>query len=168
MIDWENGKFTHARFASSKKDLIEAIWMDYEVSEEIGTPFQALGIPCDLEDEAYVKLLETFTTDEISTMTDQWAKEEEENFKLFVKEMALDYGLVYDPNAADRQAGHSVDHIFTPPEGDEGTDLLFNVKLKIFDMDQVINSDDEDLKKELREADTPLKALYVAGKFLFE
>ena len=25
-----------------------------------------------------------------------------------------------------------------------------------------------DLKKELREVDTPLKALYVAGKFLFE
>jgi len=85
-----------------------------------------------------------------------------------VKEMALDYGLVYDPNAEQDASAHSVDHIFEPPEGDDGTDLLFNIKLKIFDMEQVVNSEDDDLKKELREADTPLKALYVAGKFLFE
>ena len=163
----ENGKFTHARYVSSQKDFIEAIWMWNEV-EDGETPYMQVAIEVDLEDPNYITLLDTFTTDEISTMTDQHAKEEAENFKVFVKEMALDYGLVYDPSAEQDASAHSVDHIFEPPEGDDGTDLLFNIKLKIFDMEQVVNSEDDDLKKELREADTPLKALYVAGKFLFE
>lgn len=164
---FENGRFTHARYVSSKKDTIEAIWM-YDSVEEGEPKFIQVAIPTDLENETYVQLLDTFTTDEISSMTDQHAKEEAENFKLFVKDIATDYGLLYDPNAERDATAHSVDHIFEPPEGDEGTDLLFNVKLKIFDMQQVIDSTNDDLKKELREADTPLKALYVAGKFLFE
>jgi hypothetical protein len=101
-------------------------------------------------------------------MTDQHSKEQAENFKLFVKEMATEYGLVYDPNAANRETVASYEQIFNPPEGDEGTDLLFNIKLKIFDLPQVVDSDNAELKRELREAETPLKALYVAGKFLFE
>ena len=164
----ENGKFTHARYVSSQKSIIEAIWMwnDYEDGGE--TPYLQVQVEVDLENPNYITLLDTFTTDEISTMTNEYAKEEEENFKAFVKEMATEYGLVYDPNAEQDAKPHSVDHIFVPPTGDDGTDLLFDIKLKIFDMEQVVNSEDEDLKKELREADTPLKALYVAGKFLFE
>jgi hypothetical protein len=160
---FENGKFTHARYVSSKKDTIEAIWYDEEHKQ-----YHQVAIATNLENPAYVKVLETFTTDEISTMTDQHSKEQAENFKLFVKEMATEYGLVYDPNAANRETIASYEQIFNPPEGDEGTDLLFNIKLKIFDLPQVVDSDNAELKRELREAETPLKALYVAGKFLFE
>lgn len=163
MKNFDNGRFTHARYVSSKKDVIEALWFNEQDSS-----YHQIAVSTDLENAAYVKLLETFTTDEISTMTNQFAKEEAENFKLFVKNMAVDYGLLYDPNAANRESAQSIDHIFTPPEGDEGTDLLFNIKLKIFDMQQVIDSDNNDLKRQLREADTPLKALYIGGKFLFE
>ena len=163
----KDGKFTWARYVSSRKDYIEATWMRNDVPE--GTsPYMQVSVRADLENENYVTLLNTFTTDEISTMTDQYSKLQAEDFKTFVKEMALSYGLVYDPNAERDVKVHSVDHIFEPPAGDDGTDLLFNIKLKIFDLKEVIDSEDEDLKKELREADTPLKALYVAGKFLFE
>jgi len=163
----KDGKFTWARYVSSRKDYIEATWMRNDVPE--GTsPYMQVSVRADLENENYVTLLNTFTTDEISTMTDQYSKLQAEDFKAFVKEMALSYGLVYDPNAERDVKVHSIDHIFEPPAGDDGTDLLFNIKLKIFDLKEVIESDNEDLKKELREADTPLKALYVAGKFLFE
>lgn len=158
------GKFTHARYVNSKKQVIETIWYD----EEAGTYTQE-AVECNLEDPRYLELLDTFTTDEISTMTDQHSKEQAENFKLFVKGMAEDYGLVYDPNAANpSEKVHGIDHIFEPPEGDEGVDLLFNIKLKIFDMPEVQKSRSKKLKAELREADTPLKALYVAGKILFK
>lgn len=160
---FENGKFTHARYVSSKKDTIEAIWYDEEYKQ-----YNQVAISTDLENRDYVKLLETFTTDEISTMTDQHSREQAESFKLFVKDIATEYGLVYDPNAANRETVASYEQIFNPPEGDEGTDLLFNIKLKIFDLPQVVDSENTDLKRELREAETPLKALYVAGKFLFE
>ena len=41
-------------------------------------------------------------------------------------------------------------------------------ELKIFELDAVTKSENDSLKKELREADSPLKALYIAGKFMFE
>ena len=46
--------------------------------------------------------------------------------------------------------------------------LLFNTKLKIFDLPQVTQSTNSELKKKLREAKTPLESLYIAGKFLYE
>jgi hypothetical protein len=61
-----------------------------------------------------------------------------------------------------------VDHLFSPPTGDTGTDLLFNIKSKIFDLPAVTQSTNTELKKKLREAKTPLESLYVAGKFLYE
>jgi hypothetical protein len=45
---------------------------------------------------------------------------------------------------------------------------LFNLKVKIFDLPQVSSSTNSELKKKLRETKTPLEALYVAGKFLYE
>ena len=43
-----------------------------------------------------------------------------------------------------------------------------NLKVKIFDLPQVSSSTNSELKKKLRETKTPLEALYVAGKFLYE
>jgi hypothetical protein len=155
------GRFTHARFMSSNKNWIKAIWMTGDGK------YEEIIIETNLENPDYKMLLEQFTTDEISTMTDQFAKEESANFTALVKEIATDYGLVYDPNAEEGKDRLSIDHIFEPPEGDDGTDLLFNIKLKIFELDAVTESDNDDLKKQLREADTPLKAFYIAGQFLY-
>lgn len=158
-----NGKFTYAYFNDSKKNYITATWLNTDEQT-----YTDIIIPTNLEDADYKNLLETFTVDEISTMTDQKSKDEAQSFELIVKDVAEKYGLVYDPNAADNKDRLSVDHIFNPPEGDVGTDLLFEIKLKIFDIEEVVNSTNDDLKKQLREANTPLKALYIAGKFLFE
>lgn len=158
-----NGLFTFARFANSKKDTIIATWYDSDVES-----YQEITIETNLESALYRKLLETFTVDEISTMTDQRIKEYKASFENMVKDMAARYGLVYDPSKAQPSTVASIDHIFTPPEGDDGIDLLFNIKLKIFDLPEVSSSTNADLKKKLREASTPLEALYIAGKFLYE
>lgn len=158
-----NGKYTHARFVSSRKQLIEALWHDETENKMI-----AITLETDLQNPNYVKLLETFSTDEISTMTDQYTRSEALNFELFVKDMAQKYGLLYDPNAKDQNKSLNIDAIFSPVEGEAGTDLLFNIKLKIFEMQEVLDSNNAELKKKLREASTPLEAFYIAGKFLFE
>jgi hypothetical protein len=85
-----NGKFTNAVFSSSKKNLIRAIWYD-----EIKKTYQEISIKPDLNDNMYKKLLETFTTDEISTMTDQKHKNQTASFELVVKDIAKKYGLIY-------------------------------------------------------------------------
>jgi hypothetical protein len=82
--------------------------------------------------------------------------------------MATKHGLIYDPAAIDPQNKLTLDHLFNPPEGKVGMDLLFNIKLKIFDLPEVMQSNNNELKKKLREAKTPLESLYIAGKFLNE
>ena len=163
MAKLTNGKFTHARFLSSNRNWLTAIWLN----EDDNTYLQ-LNIQADLESENYRKLLEDFSVDEIATMTDEFAKEEAEGFTAFVKELALENGLLYNPEGQDGIEKLLLDHIFEPPENEIGTDLLFNIKLKIFDITAVVESENAELKKALREAKTPLEAFYIAGKFLYE
>jgi hypothetical protein len=159
----DNGKFINAVFANNKKNLILAIWQDNENKKQ-----HEIAIETDLNNKMYVKLLENFTTDEISTMTDQKNKHASIVWQSFVKDVATKAGLMYDPAVANPQDKLNIDHLFNTPEGDVGTDLLFNIKLKIFDLPIVTQSTNTELKKKLREAKTPLESLYIAGKFLYE
>ena len=162
-MNLDKGKFINALFASSKKKLILAIWQDNETKQQ-----HEIAIETDLNNKMYVKLLETFTTDEISTMTDQKRKHAAKSWELVVKDIAVKYGLIYDPSSTNPQDKLVIDHLFNPPEGEAGMELLFNTKLKIFDLPQVTQSSNTELKKKLREAKTPLESLYIAGKFLYE
>lgn len=162
-MNLDKGKFINAVFASSKKKLILAIWQDNETKQQ-----HEVAIETDLNNKMYVKLLETFTTDEISTMTDQKRKHAAKSWELIVKDIAEKYSLIYDPSATNPQDKLVIDHLFNPPEGEAGMELLFNTKLKIFDLPEVTQSTNTELKKKLREAKTPLESLYIAGKFLYE
>ena len=159
----DKGRFTEATFASSKRNLILAIWFDEDSKQ-----YHEIAIKPDLNDKNYQKLLNTFTTDEISMMTDQKRKLNSQNFETMVKDVALKYQLIYDPAVTNPQDKLVIDNIFNLPEGNVGTDMLFNIKLKIFDLPQVKESTNTELKKKLREAKTPLESLYIAGKFLYE
>jgi len=159
----ENGRFTQAVYASSKQNLILAIWYD-----NANKSHTEIAIKPDLNDKNYQKLLATYSPDEISIMTDQKRKLNSQSFEILVKEIALEHGLIYDPAVTNPQDKLVVDHLFSPPTGDTGTDLLFNIKSKIFDLPAVTQSTNTELKKKLREAKTPLESLYVAGKFLYE
>lgn len=163
MIDIKNGKFIHAYFADKNKKGIKAVWKDNETLVET-----EVVIMVDLTSELYNKLLEDFSIDDIVKMTNLKLENEKAAYIRLVKQIALDSGLLYNPDAAVEKSQLNIDHIFTPPEGDAGIDLLFNIKLKIFDMEQVINSTNTELKKQLRQSKTPLEALWIAGKFLFE
>jgi len=159
----DNGRFTEATFASSKRNLIFTMWVDNDTKQH-----HELAIKPDLNDKNYQKLLNTFTTDEISQMTDQKKKSNSRLFERLVKDVALKYELIYDPSVTNPQDKLIIDNLFNLPEGNAGTDLLFNIKLKIFDLPKVNQSTDTELKKKLREAKTPLESLYIAGKFLYK
>lgn len=157
------GRFTHARFTDSNKRYIRAIWYS-----ELNNTHEDVVILADLEDRDYQKLLEQFTVDEIATMTNQHAVEVGANFEALVKEIAKNHGLVYDPNAADGREMLQLEAIFEPSDDDHGENLLFNIKIKIFELEEVAESENTELKKALRECKTPLEAFYIAGKFLYE
>lgn len=162
-MDLSKGKFIHAVFANNKKNLILADWQDNATKKQ-----HEIAVETNLDNKIYVKLLETFSTDEISAMTNQKQKHASIAWESIVKDVAIKCGLIYDPTSTNPQDKLTVDHLFNPPAGDVGSDLLFNIKLKIFDLPQVMQSNNAELKKKLREAKTPLESLYIAGKFLYE
>lgn len=157
------GKFTHARFLSSNQNWIRAVWWNSDAER-----YEDVIIKANLENADYVKLLETFSVDEISTMTDQYLKDEQDNFINYVKGIALGHGLLYDPEASENRERLTIKNIFDFKDDEYHTDLLFNIKLNIFELEEVLNSENTELKKQLREAKTPLEAFYIAGKFLYE
>jgi len=158
-----NGEFTEAYFVDSDNRQIEAVFHDFDDDK-----FFNLIIKVDLENENYKKLLEQFNLVQIKKMTDERKEFENQKFLNVVKDVAQQSGLIYDPENADAENRLRVDHIFELPEGEFGEEFLFNLKLRVFEMDEVMNSEDADLKKKLREAKTPLESLYIAGKFLYE
>lgn len=159
----DNGDFTHAEFLDEDKNIIKALF--HSVEEDLLTE---ILVPVDLEDETYQKLLEKFNLQQIKKMTDESREKQRTDFLMIVKDIAETNGLIYDPENADVENRLKVDHIFELPEGEFGEEFLFNIKLKIFEMEEVMHSDDADLKKELREATTPLECFYIAGKFLYK
>jgi phage pi2 protein 07 len=161
------GEFTHATFFSDEGQLIRAIYHEFE-DENGDEKFHEIMINVDLEDPLYQKLLETFNLQQIKNMTNEEREIQKQNFLSLVQELAVENGMVYDPENANNDNKLRVDHIFELPEGEFGEEFLFNLKLRVFDMDEVMNSEDADLKKKLREAKTPLESLYIAGKFLYE
>jgi len=164
MMKLEKGQFTHAVFANSNKDLIRTLWRDNETKQ-----YHEITIETDLNNPMYQKLLETYSPNEISVMTDQQHKRSAMMYETMLKDLGTKYGLLYDPTVLKPQQDKlNIDDLFNLPEGTDGNDLLFNIKIKIFDMPAVSGSDNKELKKKLRESKTPLEALYIAGKFLYE
>lgn len=159
----ENGQFTHAVWTDSNKTHVTAIWHDEENDQ-----YSEIVAPVHNDDYLYNEIRKNFSIDEISTMTDQNEKEERENFKIYMATIAKELGYMYDPEAGNPNPGLSLDCIFAPTDDEAGEDVLFEIKIKIFDLPQVVDSENTELKRQLREASTPLEAFYIAGKFLFE
>jgi hypothetical protein len=159
---FDNGNFINAVFTNSKKNTIEATFKHEDET------FESVVIEVDLNNEVYKKLLETFTIDQITQFTNAKINHDKINFSEFVLSMCKDRGLVYDANGADEKSKLVIDNLFAVPEGDTGTDLLFNIKMKCFELPEVTASTDTELKKKLRKATTPIEAFYITGKFLYE
>lgn len=163
----EDGEFIDACFTDDTKSAVEATWHDFGVDR-----YYSVFIDVDLKDTNYQKLLEKFNLKQIKNNTFERDAAEREAYLSLVQASALKSGLLYDPNNEDVSNRLNVDHLFELPEGMIGEEFLFNLKLRIFDMHEVmnceVNEENSKLKTKLREAKTPIECLYLAGKFLYE
>jgi hypothetical protein len=80
---------------------------------------------------------------------------------------AKDNNMLYDPGTWSPNTKLSIDNIFKLPEGDVGSDFLFELKLRVFDMPEIAASSDQAVKVAIREAESPIEVFYHAGKILF-
>ena len=121
---------------------------------------------CDPSDVWWALVQKEYTVDQVNQFTSTKIEAENEAFKLYAVESGKSLGYLYDPDVANPNNRLILENIFTKPEGQKGDDLLFEVKLRVFDIQQVIDSTDENLKTRLRETENIMEALWIAGQFL--
>lgn len=161
---FNDGVFTEGVFVNDAKSAIEAVFR-----HDDGT-LEAVLIKVDLEDEVYLKLMKDLTIDDISKLTQSKFEREREDFNKYMLALATGNGMMYDADEAQRAARSKIDanFFFTEPTDDFAKDLLFNIKIKCFEMEKVTSSTNRDLKKALRQAKTAFDVLYITGKLVNE
>lgn len=165
MIDIQNGKFISAIFSNNAQSLVTGLWEDNSTEEK---QTHEILMDVDLKDPFYNKLLESFSIDDIVKMTADQRNYEREGYISLVKEIALKEGILYDPNTPGNFKQRDVSFMLEIPKSEAEEEWLFDLKLEMFDNETIVNSDNDELKKRLRDASTPVEVMYIAGKFLFE
>jgi hypothetical protein len=160
------GHWVHARFANNDKSLIEAVLEQETADGEID--HSGVVIRVNMEDEDFQSVLEVFSLDQIEEMTKKHIAERTQVYLDMVKKIATDAGLIFDAEKINRFGNKELPAYFSAAENDSEAEYLFDLKLSVFEMPEVYDSTNDDLKRQLREADTIAKTLYVAGKFLYE
>lgn len=160
------GQWVHARYANNDKTIIEAVLE--QVTEDGEIDHSGVIMPVNMEEEDFQSVLEVFSLDQIEEMTKQHIAERTQVYLDMVKKIATDAGLLYDESKINRFGDKQLPAYFSVAETDSEEEYLFDLKLSVFEMPEVYDSTNDDLKRQLREADTIAKTLYIAGKFLYE
>ena len=161
---FDDGFFTEGVFVNDAKSSVEAVFKHNDGSLE------SVLIKVDLEDETYQKLMKDLTIDDINNLTQNNNQRQREDFNKYMLALAQSNGMMYDADEAQRAARSKIDanFFFTEPTDDFAKDLLFNIKIKCFEMEKVTSSTNRDLKKALRQAKTAFDVLYITGKLVNE
>jgi len=125
-------------------------------------------LPCTEENPDWQDLLTRVSIDQIEEMT----KTHFEGLQKIHEEELVDFakknGLIYDPAQYTPNSKLNIDYIFNLPETEVGIDFLFELKLRVFDIEQIVQSDNQEWKKKIRDSNSPIEVMYWAGKFLYE
>jgi hypothetical protein len=160
------GQWVQARYANDEKNIIEAVLE--QVTEDGELDHSGVIIHVDMEDEDFQSVLEVFSLDQIEEMTKVHIAERTQAYLGLVEKIATEKGLIFQPDKINRFGNKDLPAYFNVAENDIEEEYLFDLKLSVFEMPEVYDSTNDDLKRQLREADTVAKTLYIAGKFLYE
>jgi hypothetical protein len=112
-------------------------------------------------------ITDQLSLEQIAEQTREHIARQRQFFAETIAQYAMDNNMIYDPGKWNPNTKLSIDHIFTLPDGDAGSDFLFELKLRVFDLPTVAESADQSIKVAIREAESPLEVFYHAGKILF-
>ena len=117
-------------------------------------------IPFDEKSESFKELTSVVSLDQIHENTYQKKKEEQKIFEGKVMEIAKRDGLIVDDTKIDSNSfAKVVKAIF---EQGENEDQLFALKIALFEVTDIRDSKDSELKKKLRQSKTKIEAIKIA------
>ena len=160
----ENHTLRSARFTNNIRSTIVAEWVDDNNPSIIRESYMTV----DENSVKFKKLLEIYTLDQIEEATVEYGKLMQKRITDFHQQL-IDSGQVSsqekplslnDPDHFDTWSGMLFDFVFRfDPERDE--EALFNLKLSVFETDEIYDSEDSELKESIRTAKSPLELVNI-------
>ena len=148
-----------ARFIDVERTLVK---VEYSHKDEI----KIINIPADPEDLRFKYIIESCDDlDTIHQNTYRHVKKERIAFENFVMDIAKREGLLFDLGLGDSKSYKNfLVELFKPYEKSSTEDVnnLFAIKLDLFEIPQIRQSENSELKRELRRAQTPLDVVKAA------
>ncbi len=151
--------FITAHFVDNERKNIEILMTNEDKSLTI--PYI---IPFDEKDVKYQALSTMVTVDQLHEATYQKKKAERKDFEDTVLQIAKQDGLIMDSNKIDTKFYPKVvEAIFGD---DDNLDHIFALKLAIFELNEIKDSKQDDLKKKLRQSKTKKEIISTACEIL--
>tara|TARA_Y100001973_G_C5206224_1_gene341697 strand:+ start:1392 stop:1916 length:525 start_codon:yes stop_codon:yes gene_type:complete len=153
------GKLIEAYFSNNEKDTICAVFNTETPDGPRATDFY---INVDPNEYYYQELLKEMTIEEIEAHTQKRLETYTENLKKLVKKWAGGDIKEWDPKSVDKVVNtRIINFLFNFDKDDKKQqELMFRMKLKMFEQDVVKNAKDKDAEKsDLRKAETPLDVI---------
>ena len=148
-------------------NLITAYFIDNErknIEVLTSTPnkkeVNAMIIPFNEDNEDYKNLIEYIDLDKLHEITYQKIKNDRAEFEAQIVDIAKKEGLIFDQNKIDTKFyPYLVKSIF---EDKGNADHLFALKLALFEIDDVRDSDNMEQKTSIRKSKTKIEAIQAA------
>lgn len=158
----ENCQFIEARFTDDSRETIMSLW----VNEDSDEAFE-MYCPTDTSDPTYQEIMKYMSLDDLHEATWTFIKDSEKQIEDIAVEVAKEKGWIYDIENVDEGLKSNlykaiVKTLFQDYDPELHREQLFLLKLELFEMPFLQNSNDKALKKRLRKASTILDVIKVA------
>lgn len=151
----EGHEFVSAWFTNNEKTLIRSMWSD---KDGVVRPFTLTT-----DGPRYKELLKYVSEDELHENTVAKIRMDRERFEDVIVNIAQKDGI--DINEILSDENKTIDFIVDWLDSKFDNEKLFKIKLRLFERDKVMNSEDRMLKANLRRATTIYEVMEAYSKF---
>lgn len=146
-----------AKFFNSERTQVMVDYIDGSDEQ------QEYVVPADPDHPLFQQVLKSFSMDDLHENTWAYIKDQQTALEKAIMEIAKRNGQIYDTGSANPKLYKEVARIISEPfDPEKDKELLFIMKLEIFDLDTIKECKDRVLKSALRKAETPLDVLMAA------
>jgi len=162
MIDGHD--FLTAHFTNNERTIVESLWVDPKTNEIREYTLEAVE-----GNEDWETLLNHIDIDTLHENTYKHIREQNQQFEDQVIRIAKKRGMIYDIDSINTDLYKAIiQYLFKPFNSEEDKEKLFMIKLQLFEVEEIKNNKNKDLKAKLRKSTTPLDAIKTAIEIVEE
>ena len=153
-----SGKVIEAYFSNNDKDTICVMWNNDASGKEVLEEFY---IKTDPDNHYFKALLKEVPLEEIEKHTQKRAEVYMQELKRLVKRWSLSEPKDIDPKSIDKRISSRIIQLLCDFDKDDKPlqEIMFRLKLRMFEQDAVKNSKNADGKAMIRKAEEPIEVL---------